>query len=392
MSRKDFQDIKAQYEHVDFLDIFTICMKPANLRTDFEKQAVVRLMRSCPFFSSMKNHQLINISDRLHSIGFRTGEKLIVKGEKADCLYLIVTGKVGIYIDEDHWVDEVIERNVIGEAAIQTRSLRTATVIAHMDVKALRLTYEDYDIAVFKIKLQDFYSVTNFLRSIEFFSEWNISKLYRLASAVIVKQYEKGQILYSLGEAAHDFFIVREGNVAINVEIELESRNRWPIPNGRWGESLSLACFSKTLRMCRSKDFFGEQELIEKTTRRAKAVCASPLSVLFILRDEYFKDIFSEKDQKLMHKKSVGRPNTPQLQAALRSEKRVAALRIDAMLDGFGTNSVPEGRKVFQEKQNQKVLKLAKMLVRRKREDLSRDMVRKQKTQRELDQRSPDLA
>ena len=373
---------------MDFLDIFTICLKTASFRSDFEKQAVVRLMRSSPFFSSMKNHQLVNISDRLHSVGFKAGEKLISKGDKADCLYLIVSGRVGVYIDSEKCVDEVIERNVIGEAAIQTRSLRTATLIAHTDVKTLKLTYEDYDIVVFKIKLQDFYAVTNFLRAIEFFSEWNISKLYRLASAVIVKQYEQGQMLYNVGEAAHDFFIVREGAVAVSVEIELESRNRWPIEGGRWGEVSAKTCFQKTLRICNSKDFFGEQELIERTGRRTKAICQSELCILFLLREEHFRDIFGDKDQKALCVKFNGRPNTAQLQALLRTEKRTDQLRIEAMLDGFGTNSVPDGRKVFQGTQNPKVLKLAKMLVAEKKAARSRHVVRLAKTQREVDHRS----
>lgn len=363
-------------------------MKTAAFRSDFEKQAVVRLMRSSPFFSSMKNHQLVNISDRLHSVGFKAGEKLISRGEKADCLYLIVSGRVGVYIDSERCVDEVIERNVIGEAAIQTRSLRTATVVAHVDLKTLKLTYEDYDIVAFKIKLQDFYAVTNFLRSIEFFSEWNISKLYRLASAVIIKQYEKGQILYNVGEAAHDFFIVREGEVAISVEIELESRNRWPIEGGRWGEVSAKTSFQKTLRTCKTKDFFGEEELIGKTVRRSKAVCQSQLGVFFLLRDEHFRDIFNDKDKKLLCLKYNIRPNTPQLQASLRREKRTNMLKFEAMLDGFGTNSVPEGRKVFEGSQNQKVLKLAKMLVAKKKEARNKHVVRLAKTQREVDHRS----
>ena len=92
-NRKDFQDLRSQYEHLDKIDIYSVCLKPAASRSDYERKAVMRFMKSCPYFASMKEDQLADISDRLLSIRFEKDEILIRKGEIADCMYMIVKGK-----------------------------------------------------------------------------------------------------------------------------------------------------------------------------------------------------------------------------------------------------------------------------------------------------------
>lgn len=382
-SRKDFQDVRTQYERLDNIDCFLVCSKPFTQRTAFETQAVVKLMRSCPFFVSMKDYQLRTISQRFHAVSFRTNQKIIVKGEKADCLYLIVTGRVGIYIEEGVVMDEVIERNVIGETAINTRSIRTATVIAHCPVKALRLTYEDYDLTVFKIKLMDFQAVSGFLRSLEHFRDWNVAKLYRLASITLAMQYKQGQTLYSIGESAHDLYVIQEGQVEIKVEIEVERTNRWPVRQDRWQEVRLKRRFEKTLRVCGKGDFFGEQELLGNKPRRATAICKTDC-IIFIIKDEFYREIFSEREKRTLCAKFNQRPDTPQLRISLETEKKDLVQTTEAMLNGLNTNSLPNGRESFTANVSQKRLKWARLLVNRRKNDLRRDLLSEEKSQREI--------
>ena len=382
-SRKDFQDVRTQYERLDNIDCFLVCSKPSTQRTAFETQAVVKLMRSCPFFVSMKDYQLRTISHRFHSVSYKAGQKVIAKGAKADCLYLIVSGRVGIYLEEGVAMDEVMERNVIGETAINTRSIRTATVVAHCAVKALRLTYEDYDLTVFKIKLMDFQAVSSFLRGLEHFQDWNVAKLYRLASVILVMQYKKGQTLYSIGEPASNFYVIQEGQVEVKVEIETERTNRWPVRKDRWEEVRMKRRFEKTLRLCGKGDFFGEQELQSGQARRATAICKTDC-ILFIIKDEFYREIFSDRQKKALCTKFDQRPDTPQLRISLETEKRDLVQTTEAMLNGLNTNSLPDGRESCAANVNKKRLNWARLLVSRRKTQLRRDLLGEEKSQREI--------
>jgi len=390
-SRKDFQDLRNQYEHLDKIDLYAVCLKPATSRSDFERKAVMRFMKSCPYFGTMKDDQLADISDRMRAVRFEKEELLMRRGEKADCMYMIVKGRVGIYIGSEIAKDEVGEHNVIGESAVQTKNLRTATVKAHTPVETLKLTYEDYDHVVFRLKLQDFYQVATFLQTIEYFSAWNISKLYRLASIIIIKQYRKGQRVYSIGEEAHNLHIVKEGQVSLKVELDLERSNRWPTKVHEWAQVQTTHRYEKSLKVCTSGMFFGEHDLIARNSHSTNAICTSESCLLYIVIEDFFREIFSDKDCKLLDEINATRPNSDYLRGQLEHEKRMIRLSSEAMLNAFNMNHVPTGRNVFLAQGDVKKAQWAKLIVRKKQGGMRKDLVQltKEETKTQFSFRTP---
>ena len=383
VNRKDFQDLRQQYERLDRIDVFSVCEKMYLQRSDFEKKAVTKLLKNCAFFSSMKDHQLLEVSDRMHSVRFALGDSLMTKGERADCLYMLVKGVVGIYVDdEDVLKSEVRDGNVVGETAVQTRNQRTATVKAQTPVEALRLTYEDYDHVIFRLKLQDFYEVANFLKSIDYFSTWNVSKLYRLASVIIVKHYKRGQRIYSTGEKAQDLYIVREGVVSLKIEVNLEKRNRWPIKAHEWTQVQTTHRYEKSLRDCSCGMFFGEHDLITRVPHTTNAICASESCLLFIIISDFFREVFSDKDCKCLYEINLLRPDTGHLRDELEREKRLIKVSSDAMLNAFNMNNLPLGRGLFLTQTDLKKAEWARFIVKKKQGDIRKDLIqlRKQET------------
>jgi len=342
--RKDFQDMKSKYERLDTIDCFQVCLKPILMRTDLDVKALTKTVKRNPFFSSMKEAQLVEVVERLHSIHFPAKAVLMAKSDPADCLFLILSGKVGVYIETGKCVDEIIAGNVVGESAIQTRSSRSATIIAHEDVQALKLTYEDYDRVLYRLKLQDYIAVAAFLQSLPFFSDWNHSKLYRLASVMMVKQYQKAQVIFKRGETPHDLYMVREGCISLTIDLSLLKSNRWPISPRQWRQSDTTKTFDITLKQCKAGEFFGGEELIERIPLRSTAVCNSDLVLLFILREEFFNEIFSDRDRKALHLQTYRRPETSQLHYLLDNARTRIRANTDAMLDALDTNPVPVGR------------------------------------------------
>ena len=77
------------------------------------------------------------------------------QGEIGDCMYLIYSGECGVYVFKrsddalsSHRAVAIIGANqVVGETAVVDKfdsGRRTATVVAHTEVVALRLTKDDY--------------------------------------------------------------------------------------------------------------------------------------------------------------------------------------------------------------------------------------------------------
>ena len=104
--RKDFQDMKSKYERLDTIDCFQVCLKPILMRTDLDVKALTKTVKRNPFFSSMKEAQLVEVVERLHSIHFPAKAVLMAKSDPADCLFLILSGKVGVYIETGKCVYE----------------------------------------------------------------------------------------------------------------------------------------------------------------------------------------------------------------------------------------------------------------------------------------------
>lgn len=360
--RKDFLDMKSKYERLDTIDSFQVCFKPAAMRTHLEVKAVVKTVKRNPFFSSMKEAELMEVVERLHSVFFPKTEVMMRKNEPADCLYLILEGKVGVYIEEEKCLDEIIAGNVVGESAIQTWSMRSATVIAHEDVYTLRLTYEDYNHVLYKLKQQDYLLVAKFLQSQPFFATWNHGKLYRLASVIMVKQYEKGQRICQRGETPHDLYLVQKGCVSLTINLSLTKTNRWPVGSHSWHQLNMVNSFEVVLKECRPGEFFGGQELIQQGKMRATAVCTSDTALLLILREEFFQEIFSEKDQQSLYNHVYSRPETPQLSELLSYIHTQVHSSTKAILDALDTNPVPIGRAIFEAPRHKKKELSARLL------------------------------
>lgn len=368
--------MKSKYERLDTIDCFLVCLKPMLLRSDLEIKAITKAVKRNPFFSSMKDSQLVEVVERLHSVHFPKDTVLMAKHDPADCLYLILSGKVGVYIEDNKCVDEIIAGNVVGESAIQTRSMRSATIIAHEDIQALQLTYEDYDRVLYRLKLQDYIAVAAFLQSLPFFSEWNHSKLYRLASVMMVKHYQKGQIIFKRGETPHDLYMVREGSISLSLDMSLTKSNRWPVSSHEWHQLDSAKTFDITLKQCSAGEFFGGEELIERKLLRSTAVCSSDYVLLFILREEFFNEIFSEKDRKALYQQVYSRPDTSQIHYLLEHARTQFRANTEAMLNALDTNPVPAGRDIYETPELKKREKWARSLHQARRKDEQRKTVK----------------
>lgn len=77
------------------------------------------------------------------------------KGDEGDCMYVIIKGEVGIYIDPEvkNCIVVLGENKVFGERALETDDKRGATIKSHDEVQCLILYKSDYRNVIYHIKM-----------------------------------------------------------------------------------------------------------------------------------------------------------------------------------------------------------------------------------------------
>ena len=334
-------------------------------------------MADSPFLAEMKEYQLADVCDRFRSEHYVPGTVIVRKGDQADCLFLLVEGSVGIYTHDGKLVDCVFPKNVVGELGVQFKMLRTATIVAMTSVKVFRLSLEDYESALFKLKLQHFKDHSRFLRNAAFFAQWDKAKVDRLASALMVKSYKNGQVIYRTGEDPLAMFVIRSGSVSLETQATLQRVNQWPISPKHHEVSIVNRVYQRTLRECRSGDVFGEVEMLENRARSCIATCCED-SVLFVIRKESIEEIFTEKEKMKLKSFNTARPPTEQIRTGLEAEHIQAYFTRNALLNGIEANFLPSTRALpYKALRKQH---LAKMFILRHRSHERRKLIRQEKS------------
>ena len=66
------------------------------------------------------------------------------QGEEGDCMYILFSGEVGVYVNDNKCVAVLKDNKVFGEIALETDEKRGATIIAHSHSLCLILFKRDY--------------------------------------------------------------------------------------------------------------------------------------------------------------------------------------------------------------------------------------------------------
>jgi voltage-gated potassium channel len=100
------------------------------------------LVASVPFFEKLAASRIAEIAAMLQSQVASPGEILVRQGERADCMYFIVSGEVEVRLPT--MSIHLRSGDFFGEIALLTDSVRTATVAAIASCQLLVLRVEDF--------------------------------------------------------------------------------------------------------------------------------------------------------------------------------------------------------------------------------------------------------
>ena len=104
----------------------------------------VFLLQGAELFREVPVQELVDIAQLCQETYFKKGEVFIHEGDDADCLYIISSGEVSVYLEGGEQVSVRRQGDAIGEMAIVTNNPRTASCVAITDITALRITFSDF--------------------------------------------------------------------------------------------------------------------------------------------------------------------------------------------------------------------------------------------------------
>jgi len=108
-----------------------------------DQMKVVELLRSVPLFSTLADHDLSNVADRMKEVHFKAGTSVATQGESGVGFHLIVDGTAEVVKDGTR-VTELRHGGYFGEIGLIDGGPRSATVTATSDLRTVSLVGWDF--------------------------------------------------------------------------------------------------------------------------------------------------------------------------------------------------------------------------------------------------------
>ena len=102
------------------------------------------LLASVPLFSSLDRPLLDMLAERASTTVLPTGRQLFRRGDQADAMYIVQSGRLQVVADNDRVISELSTGAVVGELALLSRAARSMDVRARRDARLLRLDRADF--------------------------------------------------------------------------------------------------------------------------------------------------------------------------------------------------------------------------------------------------------
>lgn len=113
---------------------------------DLSHYEQILLLKKVPFFSMLRTDQLHHLVAILEPVGWTRGETVFEQGDPTDCMYLIISGRVGIYLaaedERNACVAELTGGDFFGEMGLLDELPRSATGRVLQDTEAYSLGKE----------------------------------------------------------------------------------------------------------------------------------------------------------------------------------------------------------------------------------------------------------
>ncbi len=218
-------------------------------------------------FAHLDDNERSDIFDAMFPVIHCAGEIIIKQGDEGDNFYIIDSGEVAVYVNNE-MVTTISDGGSFGELALIYGQLRAATVKAKSDVKLWAIDRDTYRRILMgsTIRKRDMYQ--EFLSKVSILESLDKWERLTVADSLESVQFEDGEKIVVQGERGEDFFIIIEGNAAV---FQKRNDNEEQVEVGRLGPS----------------DYFGEIALLLDRPRAATVIAKGPLKCVKLDRQRF---------------------------------------------------------------------------------------------------------
>ena len=277
---KDADSIKGTsvLEFTDEEQIIASAIALATSGQSKSSQAIAK--KGVPFFSGLSRECFVSLVSEIETRHYAAGEDVFTQGSDAHAMYIILSGSVEIFRDDEK-LATLKAGSIFGEMALVTAQARNATARAKYDATVFEITAEDIEkVASDHPAISS--EIARFTRKRILLNVMNLSPFFqplqpvkrREALALFeTKLVQEESKLVVEGEPSDQLFVIASGECSVTKNDESEVGN----------ELARLSC----------GDVFGEISLMKNVAATA-TVAAQPGSVILSLKREQFKELIQE--------------------------------------------------------------------------------------------------
>eukprot|EP00347_Sterkiella_histriomuscorum_P004455 403360397 len=285
-------------------NIFKLCQKLHKERGINDRRAICNYLKNkVNFFKDIEKEKLETLTQKIATLEYEPNQTMIKQGDEGDFLLIIYEGKVEIQVD-GRKVAEAGPHTLIGEAALEYKQKRKASVLAMTKCKCLALYKADYDSAVALFKSQQKHQNQNLLRQLHVIGDWNIIKIKGFSRLLNEVQFPKGKIIYEIGDSPETLYIIKRGRVSLEILYEIERTNSIPVAQKQWEIQRTFHVVRRNILTLGQTSIFGmEETTLENSKRIIRARALEDTECLYANKTafmEYFNTDDKEKFKQII--------------------------------------------------------------------------------------------
>ena len=194
-------------------------------KSDAEAKNIIDMCKPNMLFQGLDDAQLNTIKDAMAKRYCKDGEDIIKQGATGNCMYLLVSGAVDVYLEGkgDTPVTSYAAGDAFGELALLYNAPRAATCRCRGEVEVWALDQLTFKHIVMDSTIKKRKENQNFFRDIPTFATLTEVEQLTIADALATETFADGEVVVKQGDMGDKFYIVRSGEAVCTQELEGES-------------------------------------------------------------------------------------------------------------------------------------------------------------------------
>jgi cAMP-dependent protein kinase regulator len=231
------------------------------------RQSLEKSMGKNILFRYLDSEEKAEIFDAMASVDKQPAETIIQQGEDGDNFYVIDSGEVDVFVN-DEYMTTITVGGSFGELALIYGTPRAATVKAKTQVKLWAIDRQTYRRVLMGSTIKKRKQYEEFLIKVPIFSDLDKWERSTVADALEPCTYTEGTHVIEQGQSGDDFFIIMDGQADV---LQRPTDNAVAEKVGTLGPS----------------DFFGEIALILDRPRAATVIARTDLKCVKMDRGRF---------------------------------------------------------------------------------------------------------